>query len=126
MRELLRDSYCYLLNKEGFIFKIDGVDTGRFDIPEEGYVVDVTSLVIGEDYVDDVISAMLFLKDNPTVEINDNVYEICIGGYYKEVNNNYVIKLYALIDDEGEACSLGKLAEKSTIYNVSEEKIIII
>lgn len=126
MKELLRNSDFYLLNKENFMFKIDRECQGRLDIPKQGYVIEVTSLVTGEEQLDDIISAMLFLMDNPMVELNGDLYELCMGGCFDEDEQKYIILLYVFVNDEEYAKEVCLKISGRTIYGIKEEEIVTV
>lgn len=117
MREVLECTNYYLLNKDGFTFKIDSKDPGKVEVPEKGFVTAVTPLVMDDAKID-INTVISYVLKNPKIEILGKEYDLHIGGWFDEEEDDFVVDLSIVLNNEEDAIEIGKLTNQKAIYSI--------
>lgn len=120
MRDVLECTNYYLLNKSGFTFKIDSRENGKMEVPKNGYVVAVTPLVM-DDVRLDIHAAILYVMENKTITINNEEYDLYVGGWFDEEEDDFIVDLSIVLENENDAIRLGRETNQKAIYSINEE-----
>ena len=116
-QKLLKCIDYFLLNREGFTFRVEGEG---IDVPTEGYVVSVTPLIgLGEDV--DVRAIILYTMKNREVEVCGRKHKTYMGGWYDEQEQEFVLDVSIVVDTKEEAMKIAKEANQKAIYDLDEE-----
>ena len=119
MREILECANYYLLNKDGFTFKIDSKDNGKVEVPRTGFVAAVTPLVMDDTELD-INTVISYVLQNPKIEVLGEEYDLHIGGWFDEEEDDFVVDLSVVLNDVNEAIKIGALTNQKAIYSVDD------
>lgn len=119
-KKLLECSNYFLLNKEGFTFRVSGEG---LDVPSRGYVVAITPLVEDAESMD-IHAVISYITKNQTINVLDEEYFLHTGGWFDEDEDEFVVDLSIVISDIEKAIKIGKLTDQKAIYDIVNEQTI--
>lgn len=116
-KKLLECSNYFLLNKEGFTFRVSGEG---LKVPSRGYVVAITPLVKDAENMD-IHAVISYITKNQTMNVLGEEYYLHAGGWFDEDEDEFVVDLSVVASDIEKAIKIGKLTDQKAIYDIDNE-----